>query len=358
MKILHVYRSMGQGGAQKIIYQLCKDVKCAQQYVISQGGVYVEQLKDCGVQHYEIPDMERKHPMIMLLCIFRIMRVCIREDIDIIHAHHRMAAFYARIVSGILKKKYIYTAHNVFYGKKRLLRFALKKGTIIAVGEGVKRNLIEEYGIRQDRIRVVYNAVDIVHREEAVPILLQEKNKGNCLVGTIGRISEQKGMDVFLYAMAEVMKAYVKVRAVVVGDGEDANTVKALAGQLKIEDKVLFLGYQKNVIDIIGSLDLVVSAARWEGLPLTPIEVFSQRRTMIATDIAGNREIIRDGVNGLLFTKDDSKELADKIKLLLSEEGLKKRLEEQAYITYTFNFSYDKFIKSYEELYLEMDRIC
>lgn len=352
MKVLHVSRTMGQGGAEKIVYQLCIDNSEHEQYVISCGGQYVEELEQVGVKHFMIPDMDKKNPFLILECLIKIWYVVLKEHIDIIHSHHRMAAFYARIISIFTGKKCVYTAHNVFYNKKKLLKFALKNSKIVAVGDGVKRNLMEEYSIPEDRIQVIYNSIKIEKTGEENLLLKELKKKGKYLIGTIGRISEQKGMDVFVKAIRLVIDKYPNVVGVIVGDGEDRKKIEGLVRELDLSKNIVFLGYQKNVLDIISQLEFVVLASRWEGLPLTPIEVFSQRKTIVASDISGNNEVVKDGINGLLCEVDDTKMFSKKILVLLENPFLQSQLEDNAQKTYEDVYKYTKFIKKYNYIYL------
>ena len=80
MKVLHISRTMGQGGAEKIVYQLCRDNSAEEQIVVSCGGVYADKLEQDGIKQYKIPDLDNKNPFIMLKClalIFTIVRTCL-----------------------------------------------------------------------------------------------------------------------------------------------------------------------------------------------------------------------------------------------------------------------------------------
>lgn len=139
--------------------------------------------------------------------------------------------------------------------------------------------------------------------------------------------------------------------AVIVGEGEDHAELESLTKMLGLENSVLFLGFQENVLDIITQLDLVVSASRWDGLPLTPIEVFSQKRTMVGTDISGNNEIVKDGVNGILVPVDAPESLSEGMFKIIENPTLKQTLENNAYKTFSSEYNYDDFISSYNEVY-------
>lgn len=353
MKILHVSRTMGLGGAEKIVYQLCKDNVGFTQYVASSGGVYVHELESYGVQHYLIPDIDRKYPLLILKTYFQLTSIIKKEKIDIIHTHHRMAAFYARILQCFnYTLKHVYTAHNVFYGKKHLLRFILKKSTIVAVGEGVKNNLIMEYGISPNRIKVIYNTIDVGTKVNYKNPVIQKLKDGKAFViGNIGRLSTQKGIDVFIKAIKIAKVECEELKAVIVGDGELRADLQELVKSMELSDCIYFLGYQNHVLDIINQLEFVVLSSRWEGLPLTPIEAFSQGKTVIATNISGNNEIIINAENGLLFEKDNCKELARCISKLYTNSQLKEKLENNLKDNYLKKYSYQAFIKAYSQIY-------
>ena len=127
-----------------------------------------------------------------------------------------------------------------------------------------------------------------------------------------------------------------------------------MVGKLKLEQGIIFLGYQSAVLDLINQLDFVVLSSRWEGLPLTPIEVFSQGKTIIASDISGNNEVVSDGYNGLLCQMDNVFDFAEKILLLSRDEKRRTELEKNAAYTYKNDYDYSSFIKKYNEIYLSL----
>ena len=351
MNILHISRTMGQGGAEKVVYQICKDSE-NKMVIASTGGTYENELQKINVKHYTIPDINNKNPLLMIKTFFILNKTIKKEKIDIVHSHHRMAAFYARVLNIFNKKfKRVYTAHNVFNDKKKLLRFSLTNSTIVAVGDGVKNNLVNYYGIDSNKIKIIYNSVD-VPKKINIPnddFIINKKN--NIYIGTIGRLSEQKGIDVFLKAMSRVIHNNKNIYGIIIGDGELKEELIKLTKKSEIEDNVIFLGYRKDVIEIIHCMDFIVLSSRWEGFPLTPIETFSQAKTIIVSDIDGNNEIVQDKKNGLLFEKDNIDDLQDKIYYLINNKDELKKLEEGSFKSYNNNYSYEKFIRNYINLY-------
>ena len=359
MNILHVSRTMGQGGAEKIVYQLSSGMqKQAEKIcVASTGGCYVEKLEEQGISHYEIADLECKKPWIMLQTFFKLWRIVRKEKIEIIHSHHRMAALYASALRVLNPRvKLVYTAHNVFYDKKKFTKMALANTVVVAVGHDVKKNLTDYFNINPKQIAVIYNAVNREVPEERYKNHTLDiwKKQGFSLIGIIGRLSEQKGVDIFLKAAAGLKEKGVRIKGIVIGDGELREELIHQSQALGMGEDVLFLGYQEHVSSLITQLDLIVMPSRWEGFPLLPLEAFAEKKTIVGSDIDGINEIIKDGENGRLVEKDNVEMFEKAVSELLSDVELRRKMEENGFEYYSRKFSYNKFIQQYLKLYKNM----
>ena len=122
--VLFIVRTMGLGGTENVVLQLCEILseKVNKIVVCSSGGVHEKKLQEMGIKHYVIPDIASKNPMDMLKSCRSIKNVIDKEQISIVHSHHRMAAFYAELVAPRSVVK-VANAHNKFTDKKR--RFVL-----------------------------------------------------------------------------------------------------------------------------------------------------------------------------------------------------------------------------------------
>lgn len=352
--ILYFTRTMGIGGTEKVVMQLCRyfNNKFNKIIICSNGGIHEDELQKLGIKHYKIDDIEDKNPIIIFKTLISLYKIIKNENIDIVHTHHRMAAFYSEILNKLMNFKFIHTAHNTFHNKKTLTKFALNNAEIIAVGEKVKENLLELYELDTDKINVIYNGIEKYTGEiSVVPEIKKFKDKGYFIVGNIGRLSKQKGMEYYIKAIPESIKKYRKIKFYIIGDGEDKLELIKLAKELGIEDNVIFLGYRNDVINIIKQLDLIVLSSLWEGLPLTPIEAFSEGKTIIATDVDGTSEIVKDNFNGILIESKNSKEIADSIVKLYGNKEFKEKLENSALKTYKCKFTLENFVLEYKLYY-------
>ena len=351
--ILMIARTMGLGGTENVVLQLCEILsgKVNKILVCSSGGVHEKKLQEMGIKHYVMPDIASKNPMDMLKSYRLIKSIINKEKITIVHSHHRMAAFYAELAAPKKVVK-VANAHNTFIDKKKLTQLAYRDTKVVAVGEIVKKNLIEYFEISKEQVCVIHNAVKSFDGN-IVPIeaLYQERQKGNVLIGNIGRLSEQKGINYFIEAAEITTRTHPEARFVIVGDGEEREKLQAQVKVKGLQDKVLFLGYRNDIQNVMSQLDFVVLSSLWEGLPLTPIEAYSVGKTVIGTAVDGTPEIIRDGVDGYLVEPRNPVQLAEKMNKLIENPRIRSEMETQAMKRYQDEFSFEKLSKRYIDFY-------
>ncbi len=354
--ILFIVRTMGLGGTENVVLQLCEILagRVNKIVVCSSGGVHESKLQTMGIKHYTIQDVANKNPVSMLRIYHLIKSIIKREKITIVHSHHRMAAFYAELAApkGVIK---VANAHNTFQDKKKLTQFAYRNTEIIAVGEMVRENLTDFFKIPESQVSVIHNAVKpfegVVQKISTLDI---EKKEGHILIGNIGRLSEQKGMNYFIDAAEIVTRNHPEARFVIVGDGELKNQLHERVKSKHLQDVFLFLGYRNDIQNVISQLDFIVLSSLWEGLPLTPIEAYSVGKTVIGTAVDGTQEIIRNGIDGYLIEPRSAAQIAQKIEKLLDQPKIRRKMELQAVQRYQNEFSFEKLKQSYLKLYKEL----
>lgn len=355
--ILFISRSTGYGGTEKVILQLCEIfLPYVKKIVVcSNGNIKKEYLKEIGVAHYDLPDIEKKD----LLTVFKVIKilnyVIKKEGIDIVHSHHRMAAMYAQLLRHKYKYVMFATAHTNFYDKKMMTKLAYKNTNIIACGQNVKENLVSYFGFSSNVIKVVKNAVKKEEfTEVTVPIIKEKREEGFFIVGNIARLSYEKGVEYYINSIPEVLKENNKVFFVIVGAGPLEQELKQKADGLNIKDNLSFLGYREDVQNVINQLDLVILSSLTEGLPLTPIEAFAYGKPVVGTSINGTMEIVEDQKNGFLVEPQNSKQIAEKIIWLVNHKEEFETMKENARDSYINNFS----MKSLEEGYIDCYKEC
>ena len=347
--ILHISRTMDIGGAERIVYQLSSDLKDEfnSVHVASTGGLWESELAAQGIQHHKILDIDSKNPVTVLKLLFSIHQIIKNNEITIVHTHHRMAAFYIRLLKLVHPKLiHVYTAHNVFKDKLPLYGFALKNAKSVAVGEAVNKNLKEDVGITDSR--VIYNGVVLKETDDQVDEII---SYGGIKLGCIARLSEQKGLTYLLDAMS--LLTVKDIRLFIVGDGELRNELENKVKELHLQNSVTFLGYRKDIVECINSFDFCVLPSVFEGFGLVAIEAFMNSKTLVATAIPGLNEVVTNE-NGVLVPAKDPAALASAIDKLATDATLRQELASQAKKDYENRFSYSMFLENYRALYREI----
>ena len=347
--ILHISRTMDIGGAERIVYQLSSDLKDEfdSVHVASTGGIWESNLAAKGIQHHKIIDIDSKNPLTVLKLLYSIHQIIKNNEITIVHTHHRMAAFYIRLLKLFNSKlKHIYTAHNVFKDKLPLYRFALKNAKSVAVGEAVNKNLKEDVGITDSR--VIYNGVVLKETNDQVDEII---SYSGIKLGCIARLSEQKGLTYLIDAMS--LLTIKDIRLFIVGEGELREELENKVKELDLQDSVIFLGYRKDIVECINSFDFCVLPSVFEGFGLVAIEAFMNSKTLVATDIPGLNEVVTNE-NGILVPAKDPVALSVAIDKLATDATLRQELASQAKKDYENKFSYPLFLENYRALYREI----
>lgn len=199
---------------------------------------------------------------------------------------------------------------------------------ILAVSKGVEKDLAENFSLPSEKLRVIYNPVNI----EEISRLAKDKvnhpwfSDKLPIIISVGRLEHEKGYTYLLRAFARVRKFH-QSKLVILGEGTKRENLERLAAQLGIEREVAFLGFQKNPFKYVARSSIFVLSSLYEGLGNVILESMACGTPVIASDCpTGPREIIEDGFNGILVPPADESALTKAILLVLNDEKLAQRL--------------------------------
>jgi glycosyltransferase involved in cell wall biosynthesis len=179
--------------------------------------------------------------------------------------------------------------------------------------------------------------------------------KDTPLFGVVGRLSDQKGMPYLIAAMREIRTELPGARLLIVGNGEKAAELHALVSELGLDNCITFLGPRTDVADIVAGLDVFVSSSLWEGLPTVILEAMLLGVPVVATNIAGSRDLVIDGQTGLLAPARDSAALARMIIRQYQQPARAKAMAAAAR-THIEQFTIREVAQAYSELYTQLYR--
>jgi len=273
---------------------------------------------------------------------FMILRKIIKEEkIDILHLHQYGSSNFGRLVGFIAGIPVIIHSHDTdpnypLYQRIADLILARFTDRVIAVSESAKESTIKKRSIREDKVIVMHNAIPLEEFQELTPEQKKEErrrlgiNQDYKIVGTVTRLREEKGNKYFLYAAAEVLKVFPKTVFLIVGDGPLREELQNLSKKLNIAENVIFYGFSRNIQRFHSIFDIKVIASVNEGFPLALLEAMAMGKAIVATDVGGPNEILKDGETGLLVPAKDSGALAQKIIYLLGNNQELERLARNA----------------------------
>lgn len=215
-------------------------------------------------------------------------------------------------------------------------------------------------GLPRSKIRVIYNGINLERLAldpEAVAACRTNLSAGEdaFVAGMLASLTPAKGHSTAIRAIAHLRERYAHVHLAVVGDGPLRADLEALAGELGMSRQVTFFGYQRNVSDYVASFDALISASRDnEGCSNSILEAMALGVPVIATDIGGNRELVRRRETGRLVAPDDPAALADALVATMSERRETQEMAENARARVSSQFGLDRMIHDYEELYKQL----
>ncbi len=181
----------------------------------------------------------------------------------------------------------------------------------VAVSHELARFIEKAAGLKSHTIRVIYQGIS-----DPGPPSAGRQRHDPPVIGTIARLTRQKGIDIFLRALADIPD----VRGVIVGDGDDAMDLKELAADLGVGQRVSWMGWREDARGFVDDFDIFVLASRWEGLGRVLVEASLAECPVISTRVVGTSEAMIEGETGLLVPPEDKDSLVRAIITLLEDE--------------------------------------
>jgi glycosyltransferase involved in cell wall biosynthesis len=239
-----------------------------------------------------------------------------------------------------LKRRFLVWSKRVLYGRA---------DRVTAVSQGVKDDLVNQLGIAEEKVTVVYNPVvtDEMLAMAQEPLDHPWFSDDVPVVLGVGRLVLEKGFDVLIRAIAEVREKR-PVRLVILGQGELREALQAQIDDLNLTDSVSLAGFDKNPFKYMARCDLFVLSSRHEGLPGVLIQAMACGAAVVSTDCpSGPSEIITPEVDGVLVPVEDVAAMAGLIERLLGDVELRRRFGEKGRET-AERFRVEVVLRNYE----------
>ncbi|MCP8968777.1 N-acetyl-alpha-D-glucosaminyl L-malate synthase BshA [Ectobacillus ponti] len=307
-----------------------------------------------------------QYPPYDLALASKIAEVAEREQLDLIHVHyampHAVCGYLAKQMTGG-RLKVVTTLHGTDItilgydaSMKNLIRFSIEQSDVVTA---VSHSLVEQTHelIQPDKdIRTVYNFIDErVYRKRDMNHLRREYEiapEEKVLIH-VSNFRKVKRVQDVIKAFALVQQQ-VPAKLLLVGDGPEQYAMTDLVKQLGLEEKVLFVGKQENVEDLLSMSDLLLLLSEKESFGLVLLEAMSCGIPCIGTDIGGIPEVIQDGENGYICALGDIEAVADRAAALLQDDVLYHEMCQKALQAASERFGSAHIVSQYEQIYRDV----
>jgi glycosyltransferase involved in cell wall biosynthesis len=363
VKILHIISSGGMYGAEAVILNLSRALNEGSHSSVL--GVFSNSANP-NLQLHEAAARENIESH-LIPCDGQIDRTVITSirdlasctNADLVHAHGYKADIYTYFALRGSDVPLVSTCHTWYdndlfvslYGMADRLVLRSFAG-VVAVSDEVKQRLLKS-GVHKDKIRLVQNGIDLRPFDNATPSLRKNFTDQPPIVGLVGRLSTEKGVDIFLRAAARVLTELPTTKFVVVGDGPDREKLESLIDELMIRASVSMLGRRDDMPSVYASFEIMVSASRQEGLPIAVLEGMASHRPLVATTVGAVPTAVLDGRTGVLLPPEDVEALASEIVSLLKDSPRREDLGAAARKLVEEKFSAERMTADYLRVYEE-----
>ncbi|MEE9543044.1 MAG: glycosyltransferase [Thermodesulfobacteriota bacterium] len=363
-KVLYIFATLPIGGAEEHLRTVVANLEpCGftpMVCCIGEKGIIGEEIEALGVEVTALGRMKGKgfDPRI----IKELMALMKDKKIEIVHTHLYHANMYGRAAALACKIPVVATEHNVYksYKRKRSIinrLLAKKTDRIIAVSGAVSDYICSRDSIDPAKVEVIYNGIEVDRFRVPTD---EEKNKARVelgfdssqtILGTVSRLSKQKGHTYLLKAMVSLSKSYPDLKLLIVGSGPLDSVLKAEAKELGLLGSVEFLGARRDIPVILEVLDLFVMPSLWEGFPVSLLEAFATGLSVVASNVGGVADAVEDRVSGMLVEPTDVDGLTDSISAVLNDKELRRKLGTNAREVVEERFSVSGMVGSLAKLY-------
>ncbi|MBI3812636.1 MAG: glycosyltransferase [Nitrospirae bacterium] len=328
-----------------------------------EAGEFTHALEGMGLPYHIsrlVPLSVRSVPVFIASSVNLVLWM-LRERIDLIHINSPLWRSGVILAARLLGIPVIQHVHTLWPEIEIDEPYFLPRVTRIVA---CSREAADRFAHRHrfvPKIRVVYNGISLEKIAEAKDRLRSEygPRPDLLLVGIVGTLKPIKGQDFFLQMSRRVLDAGIEARFFIIGSdplpGEPyLKKLHGLVSELGLSGRVWFTGFRKDNLDVIRSLDILVSASTEEAMPRNLIEAMALGRPVVATAVGGVPELVEEGMTGLLVPPQDAVALAGAVIRLARDPDLRRRLGEAGRCQVEERFTLDRFVRGIETVYSEV----
>ncbi len=368
IKIFHVTKMKGISGSENHLFRLLSELdknRFDVHFCILAEACHVSLLQEYArrLEKAEVTvSILVMHKYVDLSLLRTLRNYIIQEKFHIIHTHLIHADLYGTLAAKLARVSTILCSrHNDdrFRRYRPLIwlnRFLAHWHTkIIVISNWIGTFLQEIEGIPSEKIICIHYGLEpealvvnvdkhYVREEFQIPEQIP-------VIGTIGRLTAQKGHSYLLQAVRQVTGQFPNLCVLIIGDGELRSELENQARELGIEANVIFSGYRNDAVRLLSGFDFFVFPSLWEGFGLVLLEAMALRKAVVASEVSAIPESVIQGKTGLLVPPKNAEKLAGAMLTLLNDNVLCNSLGESGYKRLQEDFTVQKMVETTEMLY-------
>lgn len=363
-KILHVITTISIGGAEihlrELLAGLSRDKYQLELAFFKEEDLEARSLvpdfEDLGITVHDLGGEGRLSPGALI----RLRRLIRQGGYGLVHSHLFRADLYAALARGSDNRAcLINSVHNPedFYENRwvaGLAKWAARRQSkTIVISRAVRNHLATHLDLRPEKMPLIYyghlpkKITGLDFRSEL------DLPQDAFIVGTVGRLSAQKGHSTLIRAFAQIYSKNPRSRLVIVGhDDQGLRTeMESLIRKLDLEGIVILPGFREEIPDIMASFDLFCLPSLWEGFGMVLIEAMAQSRPVVASGVGSIPEVVVDGQTGILVEPGDEDGLAWAITRIMTDPEGAGRMGRAGFDRQAEVFSREAMVRATEQVY-------
>lgn len=296
------------------------------------------------------------------------------NNLDIIHGHDWLVFWASKVLKHSFTTPLIYTIHATEFGRNQgiyndMQRYindlewyaSFEAWKLIVCSQYMNNEVRNLFQVPEDKAVVIGNGVNEQnYRGDSSPAYRDfYASPDEDIVFYVGRIVREKGIQVLIQAIPEILKTNPKTKFVIAGKGPYLDNLRSLAEYLGVAERVYFTGFisDRERNNLYRIADVAVFPSLYEPFGIVALEAMVTRTPVIVSEVGGLAEFVRDGENGLTVKPNDPQQLAEKIRFLLNNKERAREMASRAYEIVKRDFTWDeianKTLAVYEEVIAE-----
>lgn len=368
LTIVHVISAEDVFGPEKTTLNEClwlnkKNCRCIVINIWNDENVPIKiKAENAGVEYISLVSLRR----LDLNLISKLKSLLQSNNCQLVHSHGYKADLFTYLATRKTSIRRVTTIHGWTSEDAKVLVYEWLQSKVwrlfdrvYAVSQGYFDIAIKKK-ISLSKMRLIYNGIIVDNTEGfSRPDKKQAKisfglNPDMFVVSIIGRLSIEKGHDMFIDVAAEIVSQFDNVQFAIVGDGVQKGVLKKQIENLGLENRVFFLGHCDQMQQLYDATDAVAICSHREGLPNVLLEAMLNEIPVVSVKVGGVPEVIEDGKNGLIVSSAEVKEFSGKLMQLINDREFYMSLSQDARNRIINNFSFEKRMTSIYEEYISL----